>query len=109
MEGGGQPGVILVLHGDDTGGTDVWIGVLGDVIRNDGDGRENPREVFTKDHREAGKTASRKVMGDNGGRGGSIGSGDAVSGNVHSPLAGNGSTVGGSMANIGGLCTGNRL
>ena len=34
----GKPGVILVLHGGDKGGADVWSKVLGVVRRDDKDG-----------------------------------------------------------------------
>ena len=56
-----------------------------------------------------GDTTSQRVMGDIGGRGGATGGGDAVSGHIHRPLSSEGSTVGGSTTNLGGLRVENRL
>ena len=91
--GGSQSGVRLVIHGGNTGGPAIWIGVLGDVRRNDGDGGEHPCGVTNPYHREAGKTAIRRVIGDTSSRGSDMGGGDAVSGHVNRPLAGDGSTI----------------
>ena len=53
---GGQPDVSLVILSGDTGGNDVWIGVLGAVGRNDEDGGDYPCGVPTSYHGEEGET-----------------------------------------------------
>ena len=55
------------------------------------------------DHGGVGDTASRRFMRDTGGQGGATGGGDAVSGHIQRLLASEGSTVGGSTTNLGGL------
>ena len=50
MGGGRQPSVSLVIQGGDTGGSVVWIWVLGYVLRDDEDGVEHPCGVSMSDN-----------------------------------------------------------
>ena len=52
--GGRQSGVIPVLQGGDTGGTDVWVGVLDFFRRNDVGGGGHPHGFLTEYFWEAG-------------------------------------------------------
>ena len=109
MEEFRQPGVSLVLTGGDAGVHAVWGGVLVTVGCDDKGVLEYPCGVTMIDHWEAGKTESRKVMGDTVGQGDAMGGRDAVVGHVHSPSASEGSTVGGPTNTIGVLNAGNQL
>ena len=106
---GVRPGASLVLQLSGTRGPNVWIEVLEYVRCGDENGGEHPCGVTTPDHGKAGEMARRRVIGDTGVRGSTLGGKDEVSGQMHRPTADNGSTVGGYTTTTGGLCAGNRL
>ena len=64
--GVGQPSFRLVLLDGDTCSISVCIGVPGAAVNGDDDGEEYPCGFPTPYHRETGKMANQRVMGDTG-------------------------------------------
>ena len=105
MVGYRKTGVSIFLLGGDTGCPSVCSRFLGAVVLNHEEGGEYPCGVPTIYHRESGKMAGQRVMGDTFKKEGNTGIGDAVVGHVQILLASEGSTVGGPKNTLVGLHT----
>ena len=81
--GGRQPGVSLFLLGGNTYGPDIWGVLLGAVGCDNEDNGKYPCRVPMIDRGEADKMKCRKIMGDTGVQGGTMGGGYAVGGHIH--------------------------
>ena len=102
--GVGHLGGSLVLQVSGSGGSVVWVGVLGAVrFYNAGDG-DILRGVFNADHWKSGKASGRWYLGDTGSGGGHKGGRDEVGSRLYWSKAGNCGAVGGPTLTLGGLC-----
>ena len=85
MGGGGNPGIIPVLQGGDTGGIDVQVRIMVNFRHDNECGGGNPRGFPPSDHGEEVDVSGIKGMGDTNGREITTGEGEAVGGQLHSP------------------------
>ena len=88
------------LKGGDTGGTTIWLGVLGTFAGNGEDGGGDTHCVYEKNHGEAGLAEVRWDVGDYQGRSSTVSGGIPVGNDLHRKKTGDGGTVGGTAADF---------